>query len=86
LGRRGKEFGGLRQRRRVRVWGRGSRGIGCSSEKDLGRGTLAAQRGARVQFPEGLHKWDLRPFMGSMAKIAKISEDIKIKSALWRPF
>jgi hypothetical protein len=37
-------------------------------------------------FPEGLHIWDLRPFMGSMEKIVKISEDIKIKSALWKPF
>jgi hypothetical protein len=34
------------QRRRVGVWGRGSRGVGCFSEKDLGRGTLEAQRGA----------------------------------------
>jgi hypothetical protein len=47
---------------------------------------LEAQRGARRQFPEGLHIWDLRPFMGLMAKIVKISEDIKIKSALWKPF
>jgi hypothetical protein len=66
--------------------GRGSRGIVCSSRKDLGRGTLEAQRCARAQFPEGLHIWDFRPFMGLMAKIVKISEDIKIKSALWRPF
>jgi hypothetical protein len=86
LGRRGKEFGGLRQRRRIGVWGRGSRGVGCLREKDLGRGTLEAQRGARAQFPEGLHIWDFRPFMGSMAKIVKISENIKIKSALWKPF
>jgi hypothetical protein len=86
LGRRGKEFSGLRQRRRVGVWGRGSRGIGCSREKDLGRITLEAQRRARGQFLEGLHIWGLRQFMGSMAKIVKISEDIKIKSALWRPF
>jgi hypothetical protein len=56
------------------------------SKKALGRGILEAQRGMRVQFPEGLHIWDLRPFMGSMAKFVKISEDIKIKSALWRPF
>jgi hypothetical protein len=55
-------------------------------EKDLGRGTLEAQRGARAQFPEGLYIWDLRPSMGLMAKIVKTSEDIKIKSALWRPF
>jgi hypothetical protein len=56
------------------------------SEKDLGRGTLEAKRGTRAQFPKGLHISDLRPFMGSMAKIVKISEDIKITSALWRPF
>jgi hypothetical protein len=56
------------------------------SEKDLGRRTLEAQRGTRVQFPEGLHIWDLRPFIGSTAKTVKISEDIKIKSALWKPF
>jgi hypothetical protein len=47
---------------------------------------LEAQRGARAQFPKGLYIWDLRPFMGLMAKIVKISVDIKIKSALWRPF
>jgi hypothetical protein len=47
---------------------------------------LEAQRGAREQFPEGLYIWDLRPSVGLMAKIVKIGEDIKIKSALWRPF
>jgi hypothetical protein len=66
--------------------GRGSRGVGCLSEKDLGRGTLEAKRGTRAQFPKGLHIWNLRPSMGSAAKIVKISENIKIKSVLWRPF
>jgi hypothetical protein len=47
---------------------------------------LEAQRGVRAQFPEVLYIWELRPSMGLMAKIVKISEDIKIKSALWRPF
>jgi hypothetical protein len=37
-------------------------------KKDLGRGTLEAQRGARAQFPEGLCIWDLRPSMGLTAK------------------
>jgi hypothetical protein len=40
----GKEFGGLGQRRRVMVGGRGSRGVGCLSEKDLGKRTLEAKR------------------------------------------
>jgi hypothetical protein len=47
------------------------------SEKDLGRGTLEAKRQMRAQFPKGLHIWDPRPFMGSTAKIVKVSEDIK---------
>jgi hypothetical protein len=85
-GRGGKEFSGLRQRRRVGAWERGSRGVGYLSEKDLGRGILEAKRRTRAQFPKGLHIWDLRPSMGSMAKVIKISENIKIKSALWRPF
>jgi hypothetical protein len=40
----------------------------------------------RLQLPKGLYIWDFRPLVGSATKIIKISEDIKVENALWRPF
>jgi hypothetical protein len=82
VGGRGEEFSGSRKRRRIEVWGRGPRRIGCLREKDLGRGTLEAKRGTRLQLPKCLYIWDFRPLVGLATKIIKISEDIKVESAL----
>jgi hypothetical protein len=51
-----------------------------------GKGNIGGKEREESTVPKRPVIWDLRPFMGSMEKIVKISEDTEIKIALWRPF